>query len=305
MEGRGGEPGCVQERGRLRTPTCPRGTLCRPGGSSPPEAAAASRVHPEPAGLPRSCTSEAVNVCGSVMVRCCAAFPHPTASVSSSGAEARRLCAFHVKLPSLSFSSQKEFKAALGRGAGRGGAESRAFQSWMALKAMGRCGGAAQRVGSTHSSQCLSCPPCAAGAALQPCRVGAAASSHCPVWRPCCADGPKGPLRRQIFALCRPFRCSDFSFLLCFTVRPCSTEGPPGAVPFGCSHGPERDMFGAVQEPALCGAEHPRPSFPSSLFPSWSFLLAPSAFAPRAQQPGGPQGAVMLVGLSAPTLQGG
>lgn len=160
-------------------------------------------------------------------------------------------------------------------------------------------------MGSTHSSQCLSRPPRAAGAALQPCCVGAAASSHCPLWRPCCADGPKGPLRRQIFALCRPFRCSDFSFLLRFTARPCGTEGPPGAAPFGCSRGPKRDKFGAVQEPAFCGAEHPRPSFPSPpLFPSWSFLLAPSAFAPRAQQPGGPQGAVMPVGLSAPTLRG-
>lgn len=84
---------------------------------------------------------------------------------------------------------------------------------------------------------------------------------------------------------------------------PAALRAHPG--PFGCSRGPKRDKLGAVQEPAFCGAEHPRPSFPSPpLFPSWSFLLAPSAFAPRAQQPGGPQGAVMPVGLSAPTLRG-
>lgn len=161
-------------------------------------------------------------------------------------------------------------------------------------------------MGSTHSSQCLSRPPRAAGAALQPCCVGAAASSHCPLWRPCCADGPKGPLRRQIFALCRPFRCSDFSFLLRFTAPPCSTEGPPGAAPFGCSRGPKRDKFGAVQEPAFCGAEHPRPSFPSPpLFPSWSFLLAPSAFAPRAQQPGGAAGRSDAGGSLCPHITGG
>lgn len=174
MEGRGGEPGCVQERGRLRTPTCPRGTLCRPGGSSPPEAAAASRVHPEPAGLPRSCTSEAVNVCGSVMVRCCAAFPHPTASVSSSGAEARRLCAFHVKLPSLSFSSQKEFKAALGRGGGKGGSGVPGFSILDGIKSNGALWGGGTARGE-HPQLSVSEPPspcCGCCAAAVPCGGG-------------------------------------------------------------------------------------------------------------------------------------
>lgn len=63
--------------GQAAHPPCPRAHSVPSRGGSPPGAAAASRVHPEPAGLPRSCTSEAVNVCGSVMVRRCAAFPHP------------------------------------------------------------------------------------------------------------------------------------------------------------------------------------------------------------------------------------
>lgn len=85
---------------------------------------------------------------------------------------------------------------------------------------------------------------------------------------------------------------------------PAALRAHPG--PFGCSRGPKRDKFGAVQEPAFCGAEHPRPSFPSPpLFPSWSFLLAPSAFAPRAQQPGGAAGRSDAGGSLCPHITGG